>query len=206
MLNGEVMNGIILAMIFLLTSLLTCTPSSSTTASGDLDRHGAERSDDNEMKNGNENKPALKVLVSVDKEKYKVGDQIELTVSLLNVSNQTLFFYGYLSWGYSSSFTLLVTDLTGREIMPEGLDDSITPPPPPNDKSVFVKLNPKHFLGVTRIQALKELNIDRPGKYKVAVDYHSPIPESFGQGLPIWSREMGTVASEPIQIEVSAVN
>jgi len=151
-------------------------------------------------------KPALKVLVSADKEKYKVGDQIKLTVSLLNDSNQELFLYGYLSWGYSSSFTLRITELTGREVMPEGLDDSITPPPPSNDKSVYVKLNPKHFLGTTRIQSLKELNIDRQGKYKVAVDYHSPIPESFGQGLPIWSREMGTVKSVPIQIEVSVVN
>jgi hypothetical protein len=63
------------------------------------------------------------------------------------------------------------SQLTGSEVMPEVLDDSITPPPPSNDKSVFVKLNPKHFFGTTRIRPLKELNIDKPGKDKVAVDY-----------------------------------
>lgn len=200
------MNKIILATFFLLASLLSCTASRSITASGSADRLDAKQPVDTEMKNTSKNKSALKVLVSTDKEKYKVGDQIKLTVSLLNDSNQALSLYGQLSWGHSSSFTLRITDLAGREIMPEGFDDSITPPPPPNDKSVFVNLNPKHFLGTTRIQSLKELNIDRPGKYKVAVDYHSPIPESFGQGLPIWSREMGAVASAPMQIEVSVAN
>jgi hypothetical protein len=200
------MNKIILSMVCLLASLLSCAESGPTTASGRSIGFDDRKPANTEMENTNKNKPALKVLVSTDKGKYKVGDQIKLMVFLLNDSDQALFLYGYLSWGYSSSFTLSITDLAGREIMPEVLDDSLTPPPPPNDKSVFVKLNPKHFLGTTRIESLKEMNIDRPGKYKVAVDYHSPIPDSFGQGLPIWSMEMGTVASAPIQIEVSAVN
>jgi hypothetical protein len=197
------MNKIILSMVCLLASLLSCAESGPTTASGSSIGFDDGKPANTEMENTNKNKPALKVLVSTDKGKYKVDDQIKLTVFLLNDSDQALFLYGHLSWGYSSSFTLHITDLAGREIMPEGLDDSITPPPPKNDKSVFVKLNPEHFLGTMRIQPLKELNIDRPGKYNITVDYHSPIPKSFGQGLPIWSREMGVVASAPIQIEVS---
>jgi hypothetical protein len=200
------MDKIILSMVCLLASLLSCAESGLTMASGNSIWLDAKRPTDTEMENTNKNRPALKLIVNTDKEKYKVGDQIKLTVSLLNDSDQALFLYGYLSWGYSSSLTLRITDLADKEIMPEGLDDSITPPPPLNDKSVFVNLNPKHFLGTMRIQSLKELNIDRPGKYKITVDYHSPIPKSFGQGLPIWSREMGAVASAPIQIEVLAAN
>ena len=149
-----------------------------------------------------ESSNALSVTLKTDRLKYRVGEKIKFDVALLNSGDSPIYLYGYLSWGYSSSFTLHVMNATGREIQAKELDDSLTPPPPSDDRGAFIKLNPEHFFGTTRVASLDELNINRPGRYKIKVGYQSPIPNSFSQGLPIWSREEGWLESNIVEIEV----
>jgi hypothetical protein len=146
----------------------------------------------------------LEVSVRTDNTLYNPGGVIRLEVQLMNADDGPIYLYGNLSWGYSASLTLHVLDTAGKEIPAKYLDDSLTPPPPPNDKSFFVNLNPKHFFGTTREMSLDELNINKPDKYKIMVEYHSPIPQSFGQGLPLWGREKGSIRSRIVEFEVAS--
>lgn len=145
---------------------------------------------------------ALEVSARTDKAVYNRGETIRLEILLKNLSEEPISLYGSLSWGHSASLTLRVTDAAGKEIPAKYLDDSLTPPPPPNDQSFFVNLNPHHFFGTVRESSLDELNINKPGKYKIVVEYHSPIPQSFGKGLSLWGREKGSIRSKPTQVEV----
>jgi hypothetical protein len=146
--------------------------------------------------------PALEVSVRTGRSIYRQGETIKLEASVINVGEEPICLYGLLSWGLSSSFTLHVTDAIGKEVPARYPDDSLTPPPPPDDRSFFVNLNPHHFLGNTRESSLYELNATKPGKYRIVVEYHSPIPQNFGQGLPFWGRENGSIWSRAIQVEV----
>lgn len=145
---------------------------------------------------------ALEVSVRTNKALYKQGETIRLEALLTNVGEEPIYLYGLLGWGHSASLTLHVTDALGKEVIAKYLDDSLTPPPPAKDQSFFVNLNPHHFFGTTRESSLDELNINKPGKYIIMVEYHSPIPQSFGQGLPLWGREKGSIRSKPVQVEV----
>jgi hypothetical protein len=158
-------------------------------------------------------KAALNVIVATDKITYKEGEVIKLSASLLNIGEEAIFLYSYLSWGYSSTFTLHVIDIAGKDVPSESLDDSIAPPPKPNDKTIFIKLNPNHTFGVVRSIPLSELRINSPGKYRIKVKYRSPISARYAQGLiripyaqglTIWSSEMGELDSNILQIEVVA--
>jgi hypothetical protein len=145
---------------------------------------------------------ALEVSLRADKPIYKQGEKIKLEASLVNVGKKTLYVFGILRWGHSASLTLNIMDSTGKYIEPNIFDDSLTPPPPPSDKSILTALHPAHYLGTFYESSLAELNINKPGKYTALVEYHSPIESSFAQGLPIWGNEMGAVRSTPIHFEV----
>ena len=158
----------------------------------------------NQMPNKLEATPkGLQVSVLTDKVVYKLEDTIKLQAMITNTSKDTLYVYGILSWGYSASFTLHVSDDSGKEVETAHFDDSIAPPPPPNDKNTFVRLYPRHFLGTNYSLPLNELNSAKPGQYTVVVEYHSPISASAVQLTPYWGKEKGSIRSMPISIKVT---
>jgi hypothetical protein len=144
---------------------------------------------------------ALEVRLRSDKPVYKMGETISLQVSLLNRSEQPIYLYGILDWGLSASLSLRVMDQGNKEIPRKFLDDALTPPPS-DLSSFFVPLFPDHFFGTTRNLSLAESNINKPGKYKIVVEYHSPIPKNLSPKLSIWEKENGTMGSKPLEIEV----
>jgi len=149
----------------------------------------------------NENK-SLEISLVPDKFAYKPNDQITVQAMLTNSTRDTLYVYGVLGWGYSASLTFHVIDANGRDVEPQTFDDSLTPPVPRNDRSVFVKLFPQHFLGTSYHSTIDELNMKRPGKYTLFVEYHSPIPAASVELSPFWSREKGTIRSNLVRVEV----
>lgn len=151
------------------------------------------------MRNENER---LEVSLVAEKLVYKSDDQVTLRAMLLNSSTDPIYVYGILGWGYSSSFTIHVTDQNARDIQPESFDDSITPPVPSNDKSVFVKLFSQHFLGAQYHSTIHELNMKKPGKYTLFVEYHCPIRAASVDLSPFWGREKGTIRSNLVRVEV----
>jgi hypothetical protein len=147
--------------------------------------------------------PALIVELMADKAVYRPKDDITLKVT---VTNDTLadrvFIYGELGFGYSASFTLFRRDALGREVPTRFIDDFRGNPPNLSDPNTFVKLSPGHFLGTTYETSIYNLNLQKPGKYKLWVEYHSPIHKSEAKVADLWGAEDGTVKSNVLEILV----
>src|SRR5689334_2287139 len=121
-------------------------------------------------------RPKLTVELTADKEVYHPKDDIRLKVMVVNDSLlDDVSIYGELGFGYTASFTLFRRDAKGREVPTRFIDDSRGNPPKLSDPNTFVKLCPGHFLGTTYESSIYNLNLDTPGKYRVWVEYHSPI-------------------------------
>lgn len=145
----------------------------------------------------------LKVSLATDRRRLKRGDHVNLQAMLVNSNRDNyIFVYGILEWGYSASFTLHVRDAMGKDIQPRFLDDALTPPLTAGDKSSFVKLPPNHFLGTYYYSTLREINMERPGRYRISVEYHCPISAVDVQLNPFWGKENGTIESNVLWVEV----
>jgi hypothetical protein len=144
----------------------------------------------------------LVVTLKADRDSYKLGDEISFQVLLTNTSKSPLYIYAPLDWGESASLSLWLKDaVSGKDVPSEFIADAL--PPPPGSKDAFVKLLPDHVYGVVLRSKLAQLNVQRSGTYELVAEYHSPIPASMNFGLPIWSREKGTVPSNRVTIKVA---
>jgi hypothetical protein len=145
---------------------------------------------------------AVQLILSSEKLRYHQNDEISLAVMVKNQSLRDVFIYGDLEWGYYASLTLCVRDAVGKEIAPNFIADAITHFDNPEDSSQFVKLLPFHFLGKTYNTSANRLNIQKPGKYFIYAEYHSPISNSKVSVKPFWGKEKGIVQSNTLQIEI----
>jgi hypothetical protein len=144
----------------------------------------------------------LELTLRTDKDSYKLGDNITVQVLLTNRSKSPVYLYATLDWGESASLSLWLKDVvSGKDVPEEFIADAL--PPPPGSKDAFVKLLPDHVYGVVLKSKLAQLNVQKSGTYELVAEYHSPIPSSMNFGLPIWSREKGTVPSNRVTIKVA---
>lgn len=145
----------------------------------------------------------LELSIATDRQKYRRHGKIRITATLTNVDYvKDVFVYRSLGWGYLSSLTYTIRDASGKRIMPTILADDLTLPIPRNDTTFFVKLEPNHFLGTNYIETLDRLNLKRPGKYSILVEYHCPISTAAVDLRNFWSKEDGTMRSNLVWIEV----
>ena len=143
----------------------------------------------------------LELTLETDRDSYKLTDEMTVRVLLTNKSKSPIYIYVPLEWGESASISIWFKDVPSRKDVPEYfIPDSLTPPP--SSKEDFVKLLPDHVFGVVFTSTLKDFNLRQKGSYEVTADYHSPIPASMNFGLPIWSREKGSVSSNRVTIRV----
>jgi hypothetical protein len=113
-----------------------------------------------------------------------------------------IFVYGTLELGHRGSFTLYRRDAKGKEVPTRVIPEAFESPPEPNDRSAFVKLLPYHFIGTDYRGSIRELNMERPGRYFMWVEYHSPISTADVQLRPFWGSEDGIIKSNVVTIEV----
>src|SRR5580704_3465696 len=143
----------------------------------------------------------LEVTLKTDRDSYKLGSEITLQVLLTNKSESPMYIYGTLDWGQSASLSLWLKDaVSGKDVPEEFIADAL--PPPPGSKDEFVKLLPEPVYGVVLRSRLAQLNVQKSGTYELVSEYHSQIPSRMNFGLPIWSRENGTVPSNRVTIAV----
>ena len=142
----------------------------------------------------------LQISARTDKTIYKQNEVLKLEASVRNVSTKPIYVYGLLGWSDLGSFEFHAYGSDGKEIMPNIFADSMSGVP--RDRTDFVKLEYNHFLGAVFNIPLQYLNLNRPGKYTIVVEYHGPLPKEFGLGLDIWPREKGSLYAEPVEIEV----
>jgi hypothetical protein len=145
--------------------------------------------------------PSLELSLVLDKRRYKLSDELKLQVMLVNPSSKPVYVLRTLDWGPSASLTLHVHDASGKEIQPEFWPDAQTYESP-DDKSAFVKLGPDHFLGANFPDSIKSLNLTRPGKYSISVEYKSPFSSAEVDLKPFLGKESGPLKSNVVWIEV----
>lgn len=89
-----------------------------------------------------------------------------------------------------------------RRYPPRVILEAVESPPEPYDTSAFVKLLPYHFIGTDYKESIIELNMMRPGRYTLWVEYHSPISVADVKVSPFWGSENGVIKSNVVEIEV----
>lgn len=145
----------------------------------------------------------LEVALKADKLTYKPGDRIKLDVKLINNNAvKDVFVYGTLQFGLSASFMLFRRDAKGKEVPTRFIDTGSELPPQPDDTVAFVKLRPFHFLGTIYRSSIHLLNMEKPGRYKMWVEYHSPISSSQVKVTPFFGEEMSPIRSNVVWIRV----
>ena len=149
------------------------------------------------------NSSDLEVFIAADKQTYNAGDKIKLDVRLVNNNAvKDIFIYGTLQFGVRASFILFRRDAKGKEVPTRFIDSGWELPPKPDDTSAFVKLLPFHFLGTTYKSSIHLLNLEKPGRYQIWVEYQSPISSSQVKVTPFFGEEMDPVKSNVVWIEV----
>ena len=145
----------------------------------------------------------LEVTLAADKRTYQAGDRIKLEVRLTNNNAvKDLFVYGTLEFGYRGSFTLYRRDAKGKEVPTRMIDEALELRPKPDDIGAFVKLLPFHFLGTTYRSSIHLLNMERPGRYTMWVEYHCPISNADVELSLFWGKESGTIRSNVVWVEL----
>ena len=143
----------------------------------------------------------LELLLLLPKRTYKSNEQFRLQVMLRNASENDLYIWGTLGWGYSSSLMFYLRDSAGKNVEPTLIPDS-PPQAPQEDKSYYVKLLPENFLGTSYFAPLRLMNLSRPGKYSIFVEYRGLFPREEVPVAPFWGKERGTIRSNVVSIEV----
>lgn len=146
-------------------------------------------------------KEGLKISLLSSKVKYRRSEKIKLHVMLNNITSKNIYLLSSLGWGYNASLLLYVRDAAGKEIDPDGFpDDQIFVDP--LDDSTFVKLPPRQFIGTNLESDLNFLNLNKPGKYSIYVEYFCKLPSSKVKQKPFWGQENGTIFSNLVWVEI----
>jgi hypothetical protein len=143
----------------------------------------------------------LQLVLVAPKLKLRRTDQLNFLVTLTNSSQNDLYVLGAMEWGPSASLLFYLSDARGKEIEPLGVPDDITRVVL-DDKTAFVKLRPNHFLGTHFFAPLNILNLDKPGRYALVVEYSPPLSATEVSVSPFWGKEKGPLRSNVLWIEV----
>lgn len=151
-------------------------------------------------------KPSIRLQVQTDKEKYSLGDNIKISASLVNAGDSDIYIDRRMLWtGLGGGLALYVADDHGNQVPTHVLSDAMMPPPPPNDTSVLVRLEPGFFYG-TSIGLILRGFIKKPGRYSIRVTYQSMLPKdsvaSEFRELPALWNDTPSISSKPIWIDV----
>jgi hypothetical protein len=143
----------------------------------------------------------LQLSVGLDAERYRLTDEAIMRIKLTNIGKEPIMIYRNFGWGWSSSFSLSVSDAKGRTIQPSFLDDHLPAPPFPTED--FLTLGRGEMIEKERELNFKGYGIKKPGVYRVTVFYHSPIPRSFAPvKSKIWPMEYGDLQAKEVRISV----
>ena len=135
-----------------------------------------------------QNVTGLEVSIIAHKLRYKPNDQMQLDIVLTNYGKRDVFIFSELEFGSAASLLIHIRDASGKEVQPFFDDHTSTSP---DDKSAFVKLLPRHFLGTNFFTPVEVLNVNRPGKYSIYVEYQSPFLGTEVKLTPFWGKEQG---------------
>lgn len=148
----------------------------------------------------------LSVGISSDCASYGLQDGITFRVELKNRATSPITLYGKLGWGELGGLTLKIAQMSGKVVQPNILDDDMIIPSTLSNRVYYATVFRNQFIGVSRTDRVSEL-FPAPGKYKVWVEYLSPVPAASSLvKQSFWSREMGKVTSNVLVLRIGQVS
>jgi hypothetical protein len=147
------MNRLVLAVIILLTCSLAAAQSTDP-------------------------EPELAVTLRSMKSSYRITEEIQLEVELLNAGHRSFLVRRQLGWGYGRT-DIGVFDSKGKQVVTTVLADELPPPPVAED---FLKLGPHEFFGVLVQEPITNF-VNDPGTYQFVVNYTSHVSDEWVRDL-----------------------
>ena len=134
-------------------------------------------------------------------EEYTFSDKIVLEIMLYNNSLKPIGLYSKLGLGYQGGLIIHIQDGNGKDVMPPTLQHDFLDLKSINDPISYVLLNPNHLIGVRHSFELSEF-VSKPGKYKMIIEYHSPIDPSGSKVENLWGSNRKSIISGPINLKI----
>jgi hypothetical protein len=142
------------------------------------------------------------VNVATDCTAYGLADDVDLHVEIQNQGPSPIVMYGKIGWGELGGLVLKVAGANGEAAQPLSLDADMVIPSTLRDRNYYVTVFKNQFIGISRAERANEL-FSGTGKYKVWVEYMSPVPE--GSSLikrSFWPMERGKIVSNALILTV----
>ena len=145
------------------------------------------------------------VVLTCDQAKASMHDALTTEVAIRNDGENPVYVYRTLDWGFMGGLLLHIRDEKGDLIQSPFFEDALPEPPPPDDPTIFVRLEAGVFYG-TRTKRLVKDMVTRPGKYTLQVEYWSPLPRKYVdikvRSLPALWHEDPSLYSNKLSLEV----
>ena len=149
-----------------------------------------------------QNKPNLKITLFAPRTILGKKDNLNLYVMIINDDLHDAFVYSELGFGYRAGLILIRRDARGREVPTRFIHDAAIYPENLDDPTSFVRLRPGHFFGFEYENSIYLLNLEKPGTYRLSVEYFSRVSASEVKVKPFWGTESGSIVSNEVAITV----
>src|ERR1017187_221813 len=153
----------------------------------------------------------LSLAIRADQQAYGMADVVPLSTQFTNIGEGTLYLFDDVCWNPGNFLTIHVFTTGGKEVSGKSdfLRDCLPPPPPQNDVTRFLRLEPGSFYGVIEKFGVREL-VPGPGDCDMVVHYETALSSDwvtkYGGDkvatLPIWTRDQPLLTSNRLRITV----
>ena len=145
------------------------------------------------------------LFLRTDRSQYSLHETIVIEVGVRNDGRQPLYVYNRMAWGMGGGLVLWLRDDRGQAIDTVVRDDTMLPPPPEEDVSLFAKVQPGMFIGTRREMEAKNL-VARAGRYTIQVEYRAALSRELVpanlRALPALWMESPTIWSEKVRLDI----
>ncbi|MEO5822725.1 MAG: hypothetical protein ABIT71_19630 [Vicinamibacteraceae bacterium] len=146
------------------------------------------------------------LFLRTDRSQYSLRDTIVIEVGVRNDGQQPLYVHNRMAWGMGGGLVLWLRDDHGEAIDKVLRDDTMLPPPPEEDLSLFAKVLPGMFLGTRRAMEARNL-VRKAGRYTIQVEYRSSLSREFVppnlRALPALWMESPSIWSEKVRLDIT---
>ena len=142
----------------------------------------------------------VQVLLTSDKAKVSLQDVLTMDVAIRNDGESPVYVYRTQKWGFMGGLLLHIRDEKGNLVKSPFLEDALPEPPPPDDPTIFIRLDQEAFYGTRTKRWVKDM-VSRPGRYTLQVEYWSPLPREYVdiklRSLPaLWHEDPGVLSNK----------
>ncbi|MTW13784.1 hypothetical protein GM658_24535 [Pseudoduganella eburnea] len=160
-------------------------------------KHSCARNDVGQGITESGNSP-LKISLNILSRQYNLHDDIDLQITLQNVSSADIYFPA--KGDFSNEINVILREHSSGRKIDSNFVASLSPPPA--SAKDFVKIGPRKYLDEKISISLRDYELHLGQKYDLIVEYRSSLPKRMGLGLNVYSSEMPALVSAPVLITI----